>query len=68
MLPAAREALRESKARLEVWDGIEGGGYRALARLHKRGEIERQVAARLAARGIGPDGADLKTGKKPKAR
>lgn len=60
-----QDALRESRERLQAEAGADGAAYRQLANKHRRGEIEREVAARLAARGLGPDGADLATGKKP---
>lgn len=58
------EALAESRERLARWAGPDGASYRQLAHRHRRGEIELEVAARLRARGLGPDGADL--GKKAK--
>ena len=60
------EALRESRERLA--DEAAGGGaaYRQLAHAWRRGEIEREVAVRLAARGLRPDGTDPVTGKAPK--
>ncbi len=64
MTPPADDALRESRKRLKEEAG-DGAAYRQLANMHRRGEIEREVAARLAARGLRPDGTDPATGKKP---